>query len=163
MNTLKSLLLLSFVLILGLINFPGCTESPKEPSPVSAKESAFSLTNFSQEITTSSKLSTLNISEKITIPVTIKNPGSEIWPAKGQKLVALSYAWLDSNRKELSEGNRSYLTKNIAPGESATQQLEIIGFTKPGEYILQISMVQENVAWFMHKGGKSLEMKISIK
>ncbi len=154
MNSIKKVIVVLFVIFFGLAILPGC--NPK-------KESTPSLKNFSQEITTSAKLSDLKAGEKVTIPVTVKNTGNETWPAKGEKPVGLSYHWLDSERKELAEDGRAYLTKDLAPGESTLLNLEIIGFPKPGEYIIQLCMVQETVAWFVWKGGKPLEMKISIK
>lgn len=48
----------------------------------------------------------------------------------------------------LFDGERSGLFPGVPPGAMLHKTMMIMGPSQPGDYILQITMVQERVSWF---------------
>jgi hypothetical protein len=125
------------------------------------------LSFFNQVINSSSPLRTLKIGEVATMPVTIKNSSYEIWPhtgsdEKGANRVGLGFQWIDGTGKAIQEG-RTLLPNSLFPGSSVTLDVKIQAPSKPGDYTLRFSMVQENVAWFNDKGADPFIAKIKVR
>jgi hypothetical protein len=64
--------------------------------------------------------------------------------------VRLSYHWIEktTRRMVIFEGARSGLSPALDPGATKRYPMKIVAPSQPGEYILQITIVQENVCWF---------------
>lgn len=85
--------------------------------------------------------------------VTVKNGGSEPWPADGNvsggARANLAYHWTDeSSRMVEFDGVRTALPNALAPGKSITVEARVVAPPKPGDYLLRFDVVQESVAWF---------------
>jgi hypothetical protein len=122
------------------------------------------LKEFAQEITVDSKIEKMRVKEVIEIPVSVKNTSNETWLAKnGEKSVFLAYHWRDKNDKMIvQEGIRTPLPNDIAPGSSIKLLAKVASPDQPGSYILQITMVQEFVAWFHDQGAKTLDIPVNV-
>ncbi len=97
------------------------------------------------------------------LSVTFTNTGSAPWPDNaaadpdtrdGRYAVRLNHSWVASGEPidGRTNGGRTNLPHSIAPGESATVELEIRAPDKPGEYQLVIELLQEMVVWFSNQG-----------
>lgn len=93
----------------------------------------------------------VGVSELFWVDVEITNAGAAIlhsrpplWP------VHLSYHWLDKDARVMCvwDGYRSGLYPDAPANTTALCTMLIIAPDQPGEYLLQISMVQEEVGWF---------------
>jgi len=138
--------------------------SEKKEATVS---NAVPLQVFKQEITSNSPLQTLKVDEKATMQVTVKNIGNELWPIKGidekgTNCVGLGFHWLDSTGKAIQEG-RTPLPNALMPESSVTLDVNVQAPSKPGDYTLRFSMVQEQVAWFYDKGAAPFIVKVKVK
>lgn len=105
--------------------------------------------------------------ETVVVAVWLGNAGNHVWPrgadAKGRKQVNLSYHWLDTNRQVvLMDGLRTPLLEDLYPGKTMRLNVAIQAPTQPGKYVLQISPVQEAVAWFHDKGGATLDVPVTV-
>lgn len=123
------------------------------------------LTFFSQQIDSSIRELTIAAGEIQSFDVTIKNSGLEPWfGAVPEAPVNLSYCWLDTEFRPLPiEGTRSSIHPAIIhPGQRSTLKLQIAAPLLSGTYTLQVSMVQEGVAWFHHRGGEPLTLKVIV-
>ena len=105
--------------------------------------------------------------ERVTADVTVKNVSSVTWPskpnAKNLQAVNLAYHWSDKKgRIVIFDGERTPLPYDLKPGESVTLKAAIQPPEKAGSYILEITLVQEGVAWFPEKGGAKLALPVDI-
>jgi LCP family protein required for cell wall assembly len=97
--------------------------------------------------------------------IKVKNTGALEWNRNGDKPVYLSYHWIDFNSREsvVFDGKRSIIPEDgVSIGDEVTFNLTVVSPSKPGEYILQIDLVQEGVTWFSFQGVPPLERYISV-
>lgn len=107
--------------------------------------------------------------QKVTINVKVKNVGDAPWPSHGRASdgffqVNLGNNWYDSNNSRIEKNPyvRSGLPSNVRPGEEVEVPLTITAPTTPGDYTLQIDLVQEMVAWFAEKGSVAPKFKVKV-
>ncbi len=152
-----------------------CEREQEPPAPPGAGQPAQAkkavvpapLKEFVQELSCSTPVHTLRVNEKVTLPVTVKNPGTEIWPATGDPTegyaVHLSYHWLDeAGTVVVLDGARTKLPQDLAPGKSVSLAATIQAPVKTGNFTLRLTMVQEKVAWFDDKGAQLLDMPVTV-
>jgi hypothetical protein len=60
------------------------------------------------------------------------------------------------------DGDRTLLDRDLLPGESTRLWVSIRAPDVPGEYVLQLSLVQEAVAWMEEFGSEMLEMRVTV-
>jgi hypothetical protein len=126
------------------------------PAPKAATE-AYALGHFSQDITSPTDHLALSVHQSIKVPVTIKNPSSDTWFTKDKFPVVASFKWFNGGQMLPIEGDRTPLAKpQIGPNESVSQDVLVVAPATPGTYDLQITLVQEGVAWFNLAGAKPL-------
>jgi len=134
------------------------------PAQPAAPSQAVVLKEFAQELTADSNIEKMSVGKIVEIPVRVKNISQETWPAgKVENPVNLAYHWLDSNGKMIVlDGIRTPLPNDLAPGSSVNLQARIQAPDQPGSYTLQLTVVQEQVAWFENKGAKTLTMPVTV-
>lgn len=100
-----------------------------------------------------------------TLPVTVKNTSGGAWDSKAEKgPVRAGYHWLDSEKKMVVlDGNRTWFADPVKPGSEATIQLAVVAPKAPGNYTLQVSLVQEGKGWFESKSVQPLEVSVKVK
>lgn len=88
--------------------------------------------------------------DHVSLLVEISNHGSQIWLGDIFRPVRLCYRWLDSEGyKQIAEGVRSVLPEGGVPsGGTVRAQMKVISPRLPGEYVLIVTLLQENVGWF---------------
>ena len=100
--------------------------------------------------------------------VTLKNISEIAWPSLGQSdgnyLVRLGNHWLDPNhRTVINDDARAQLVHDLKPGDSVDIPLLITAPEKPGDYVLEIDMVQEGVSWFGQKGSQTWRGAVKVQ
>jgi Dolichyl-phosphate-mannose-protein mannosyltransferase len=103
-----------------------------------------------------------------TLDVILSNTSSSVWPALGRNdgkfNVHLGNHWLDESGKTfVVDDGRSELPFDIKPDAEVKMQLTVTAPNDPGDYVLEIDMVQESVAWFTQKGSKTLKLKVRVE
>lgn len=98
----------------------------------------------------------------------VRNAGEIIWPSAGrgdgQYQIRLGNRWLDQDHRErVADDGRSALPYDLRPGDEAEFLLTITAPEMPGEYVLEVDMVQEQVTWFRLKGSKTLQLKLTVE
>jgi hypothetical protein len=97
------------------------------------------------------------------VRITLENVGSQGWSSEGRYPVFLSYHWWMPNGSLLKkDGNRTYFTHIIAPGESLEVVASLHTPDGPGDYVLEWDLVQEWVSWFKEKG-LSQTLRVPVK
>jgi hypothetical protein len=95
--------------------------------------------------------------ESRLIGVKVKNTGTEPWPSRANRecrcIVHLSWHIRDSSGTFARyEGKRAALGRDVLPGESASVQMEVVAPAAAGDYLLEVTLTQEKVAWFEDRG-----------
>ncbi len=97
--------------------------------------------------------------------IKVKNTGAIEWNRNGDNPVYLGYHWIDFNTREtvVFDGKRSIISQDgVNVGDEEVFDLTVISPSGPGEYILQIDLVQEGVTWFSYQGVPPLEKFVSV-
>jgi SAM-dependent methyltransferase len=100
-----------------------------------------------------------------TIRATVKNVSDTTWHSLGRSFngkhqVKLGNHWLDDSGKAPMEDGRTNLPKDLKPTEEIDLDLIINAPQEPGDYILELDMVQEMVAWFKDKGSETAKIGV---
>jgi hypothetical protein len=121
------------------------------------------LPSFEQLITSTKKHLDLRPAQTIEVSVTVKNTSSSNWSSTGRAPVALSYRWFAGGVMLPMDGVRTLLPKPLRPGATLDVNMKIEAPVEGHDLILRVSLVQEGVAWFMSKGGKSLDLPVTLR
>jgi SAM-dependent methyltransferase len=77
--------------------------------------------------------------------------------------VFLSYRWLDRQRRPIvKEGRRSPLPRPLEPGESCHVGVRIQTPATAGDYLIEIDIVEEGVAWFSEVGVPPMRFAVNV-
>jgi len=128
---------------------------------------------FKASITLVDPPTKLRAGQKQTIQVKVKNASDARWYARGAEInpstdnkfyLAAANRWLKADDESLitDMDGRYGLTRDLKPGEEAEVPLVITAPKEPGEYILEIDLVQEQVAWFRDKGSATARTKMTV-
>ncbi len=143
-----------------LIGGVGCGK--KEAQPVDNKP--LPENGFKAEIIVKDPPLSLKAASPSVIKTTVKNISEANWPSYGRYSVRLSYHWLNSEGKIIADnGLRTDFAKDIMPNKEIELEAKITTPDKPGNYILDFDMVQEEVAWFKDKGSKTTQLKVKVE
>jgi hypothetical protein len=114
----------------------------------------------------------LRAGQKETVVVRVKNGSDVVWWARGAEFnnsnsnkfyIALGDLWLQEDGKLLTEmDGRIGLPKDLRPGEEIEVPLSISAPTTPGNYILEVDLVQEQVSWFHDKGSPTARTNVTV-
>ena len=115
----------------------------------------------------------LRTGQKETIQVKVKNASDVLWYARGAEVnnnpdnkfyLAVGDRWLSAPSETLvtNMDGRYGLDRDLRPGEESQVPLAITAPKEPGEYILEVDVLQEQVAWFHDKGSPTAKTKITI-
>ena len=146
----------------------------KAGAPItSMNASALPDAGFKAQITVANPPVKLRAGQKETIQVKIKNASDVPWYARGGEVntnpdnrfyIAVGNRWLKAQGEQLvtNMDGRYGLPKNLKPGEEIDVPLQVTAPNDPGEYILEVDLVQEQVAWFSDKGSPTAKVKVAV-
>ena len=125
--------------------------------------------SFKASITVAEPPTRLQPNQKVQLTVKVKNVGDGPWPAHGRLndgffQVNLGDNWYDANNKRIEKHPyvRSGLPHDLQPNEEADIPLTITAPANPGDYSLEIDLVQEMVNWFSEKGSTAPRFKVKV-
>jgi|RhiMetdeSRZDD1v2_1073273.scaffolds.fasta_scaffold44341_3 hypothetical protein len=147
------------------ISNPTPPVSSKTPGPLPDR-------GFRAQIAIIDPPSKLRAGQQETVNVKIKNTSDVLWWARGGETnnrndnkfyLAIGDRWLDPSGKLLSEmDGRLGISRDMKPGEELELPLLVRAPTSPGDYILEVDLVQEQVAWFNERGSPTARTKVSV-
>ena len=127
---------------------------------------------FKAEITLIDPLAKLRPGQKEILRVKIKNASQMIWWARGGPIntrpdnkfyIAVGNRWLKSDGSLLTNMDGRYgIGKDLKSGEETEVPLLVTAPKDPGNYVLEVDLVQEQVAWFSDKGSPPAKTKITV-
>lgn len=127
---------------------------------------------FKAQVTLPEPPARLRAGQKETVQVRVKNASDVFWWARGGEVnerndnwfyIAAGNRWLKADGSLLTDmDGRHGILKDLRPGEEAEVPLVITAPKEPGEYILEVDVVQEQVAWFSDKGSPTARAKVTV-
>ena len=123
---------------------------------------------FRAQISSNNVPPTLKVGGKATLNVLVKNLGGETWPAVGEAgyshAVVLRDRWLRLDGTVVNDQDaRARFPFDLEPGDTAGVSLQITGPKIPAEYLLELDVVQEGVAWFGERGSETLKRRLTVE
>lgn len=146
------------------LNFIVYTPLPSELRPV---VSALPAKGFRAEVTPSDVPDTWRAGERVEINVLVRNVSGATWPSvgadDGSYTMTLSHRWRhgDGSPADAASGRKA-LFYGLDPGDAAGLTLNVNAPATQGDYILEIDVAQEGVAWFS-EGGASVPYRKSVR
>ena len=141
--------------------------------PANAANTPPKRSEFSQALTRDDLRATLLASDfppkarnndAITLSVTVINSGTTIWPSlplDPQFRIVIRARWLSADGKEAKvEPERAGLPFDLRPGESVSLPLDIRAPAGPGDYVLEVGIGQEGLAF---EGRGDLRLKVKVE
>lgn len=114
----------------------------------------------------------LRVGQKETVVVKVKNGSDVHWSARGGEpnnnpdnkfYLALGDKWFQEDGKLVTEmDGRIGLAKDLRPGEETEVSLSITAPANPGNYVLEVDLVQEQVSWFHDKGSPTARTNVTV-
>lgn len=105
--------------------------------------------------------------EKYSIRVMLKNDSKVVWPGRQetwQYQLTVGNRWLTAAGAKITDvDGRAPLLQDLKPAEAAELLLMVTAPSKSGNYILQLDVVQEGVAWFGDRGSEVLSLKVKVE
>jgi len=120
---------------------------------------------FTARIDVSSQCLASDPGAKIDVVATVTNVSNRLWPAeKGNNYpVRLGNHWLSLNGGMLRiDDARAILSSELKPSESVELSLAVTAPDEEGEYLLELDMVQEKIAWFQDRGSSTARVPVII-
>jgi hypothetical protein len=127
---------------------------------------------FKAQITLPDPPTKLRAGQQERVQVKVKNASDVFWWARGGETneqpgnkfyLAAGNRWLKSDGALVTDmDGRHGLLKDLKPGEETEVPLLVSAPKEPGDYILEVDLVQEQVAWFSDKGSPTARAKVTV-
>jgi hypothetical protein len=141
--------------------------------PAQSKEArALPDNGFKAQITLPDPPAKLRAGQQERVQVRVKNASDVFWWARGGETndqpgnkfyLAAGNRWLKSDGVLVTDmDGRHGLLKDLKPGEETEVPLLVSAPKEPGDYILEVDLVQEQVAWFSDKGSQTARAKVTV-
>lgn len=123
--------------------------------------------SYNAEITCASAESTVEAGAVIPLRVTIRNLSQTTWPCLGKEggecWIKLGNHWLGANLEPLVHDDaRANLENDLEPAGTAELVLNVTAPSTAGDYVLELDMVQEAVAWFADRGSNTARIRFRV-
>ncbi|MBV8859703.1 MAG: hypothetical protein JOZ02_22410 [Acidobacteria bacterium] len=155
----------------------GCSKSPSTANTAATPAPARTPgplpdAAFKAQLTLPDAPTKLRAGQKETVQVHIKNDSPVFWWSRGGEVnertdnwfyIAAGNRWLKADGSLLTDMDGRYgISKDLKPGEETEIPLAVTAPKEPGEYILEVDLVQEQVAWFSDKGSPTARAKVTV-
>jgi hypothetical protein len=106
--------------------------------------------------------------QQTELEVAVRNESNQSWAPRerggGRYQVSLGNHWLDENGSTVvNDDGRAALLKRLEPGGSVSLKLVVNAPRKPGNYLLELDMLQESVSWFGLKGSPTVRLPVRVE
>ena len=153
---------------------PGTSNNPASAAARGDVPSALPDNGFKAIISVADPPARLRTGQKEAIQVNVKNASDVLWYARGATVnnassnkfyLAVADRWLKADGEKLvtDMDGRYALPRDLKPGEETKVPLLITAPREPDAYILELDLVQEQVAWFHDKGSGTARVKIQVE
>jgi len=157
------------ICVLATIAFSACTPTGNQPGASADPAITTQLPDgvYKAQITIMSAPQTLRAGEQASVKVKVKNLGNANWPSRGQGAkykFDLGNHWLDKKGAEVTgDDGRASLPHDLKPGDETELVLNVRAPKTPGDYILVLDMVHEDVTWFALRGSETAKTNVTVQ
>ena len=93
----------------------------------------------------------------------VRNTGSDSWSSDHEYPTNVSYRWLSVDGVQVTtEQLRTRFPRAVAPGEVVDVAITVRTPDAPGNYLLAVDLVREDVTWFSQRGMPPLRLKFRV-
>jgi hypothetical protein len=127
---------------------------------------------FKAQLTLPDAPAKLRAGQKETVQVHIRNASDVFWWSRGGEVndrsdnffyIAAGNRWLKADGTLITDMDGRYgISKDLKPGEETEVPLVVTAPKEPGDYLLEVDLVQEQVAWFSDKGSPTARAKVTV-
>ncbi len=126
---------------------------------------------FKAQITLPDPPAKLRAGQQERVQVRVKNASGVFWWARGGEqndrsdnkfYLAAGDRWLKPDGTLVTDDGRYGIGKDLKPGEETEVPLLVTAPKEPGEYVLEVDLVQEQVSWFKDKGSQTARAKVTV-
>jgi SAM-dependent methyltransferase len=103
---------------------------------------------------------TLGAGQVAPVRATVTNLGAHTWAAG--RLIRLGNHWYDGDEAIRWNDGRTDLPHDLAPGASVELEVPVTAPAEPGEYVLELDVVQEAVAWWAEHGSTPARTTVRV-
>jgi hypothetical protein len=134
---------------------------PREPRPLADGD-------FRAELRAVELPARVAAKARVEIRVAVRNAGGAVWLARERGLspyqLSAANHWLDASGAVVTnDDGRGALPRDLRPGEEAVLTFAVNAPRRPGDYLLEIDVLQEGVSWFALKGSKTLRVPVRVE
>jgi hypothetical protein len=111
----------------------------------------------------------LRAGEPKAVEARVRNAGPVVWPAMGADdarwAITLRNRWLKPETLDVVndlDGGTS-LPYDVAAGAEVPMSIKVVAPRQPGDYVLELDMVQEQVSFFGDKGSQPLRLNVKVE
>lgn len=105
--------------------------------------------------------------QKYSIRVLLRNDSKVVWPGRQptwQFQLTVGNRWLTEAGANITNmDGRAALFQDLAPSQTVELPLTVTAPNEAGDYILQLDVIQEGVAWFGDRGSEVLSLKVKVE
>ncbi len=135
--------------------------APRRPAPLADADFRAELRAVEVPARTSAKA-------RVDVRVTVRNTGGAVWLARERGLSPLQLSaanhWLDASGNVVTnDDGRGALPHDLRPGDETDINFAVNAPRRPGDYLLEIDMLQEGVSWFSLKGSRTLRVPVKVE
>lgn len=95
------------------------------------------------------------------VKLTVRNQSPAPWPSSAQ--LRAGDHWLTSDGALVAfDDARAVIHRELGPGEECELQLDVTAPGQPGQYVLEVDLLQEWVAWFADRGSATLKLEVPV-
>jgi len=106
---------------------------------------------------------TMRAGEEQAVEVEVTNASQVLWPVSAESGIALGNHWLSCQGEVLIWGDgRTLLKSPVSPNDKARLNLHVRAPSEPGEYLLEIDLVEEGVVWFKERGSRAAVVPTTV-
>lgn len=103
---------------------------------------------------------TIGSGEVVELDVRVTNAGNLVWPSNAQ--VTLGNHWLLDGRMVVRDDGRAAMPHDVEPGQTVELSLPVEAPIEPGEYELELDLLQERVVWFSQEGSEPVRVPVAV-
>ena len=134
---------------------------PRQPAPLADEE-------FRAELRAVEVPARVKARARVEVRVAVRNAGGAVWLARERGLspfqLSAANHWLDpSGNLVVNDDGRGALPRDLRPGAETEITFAVNAPRSPGDYLLEIDMLQEGVSWFAFKGSKTLRVPVRVE
>lgn len=123
---------------------------------------------FKAQLTAQDPPAKLRRGEHAAVVVRVKNTSGAEWPMRGRAgdgiyQVNVGDHWQTPDGKQAKVDERVFLPRAVKPGEEVEVEFTLVAPEASGDYVVELDVVQEGVAWFAQKGSEPLKLKVKVE